>query len=1392
MNCSRFRFLIQQKFDLDLAPQEERIVLAHLESCESCAKFYHQLQQVILAAEEASLPDEILPANAEQLARMIMSQLPATKASPFAFITNLFQKKEAPPPMEDTRVRRGPTGKQQTAAGSSFPHRSSNAIKDTPSSALTDSTVKYKGAKSEEFSGASNRLKAMNKGFDQEADQRESQSRTLGEKFGKSVPVQSGIDNAPLTLAESIRKKISEGAKPADEGNSESYDDEEGLDNGQDNYDDGFDNRQPAPMGAPAFGQQASTPNAPVVGSWGKPSSNTPAGAPQNAPMQQVLPPQPYLAEQPAQAPAAQSSGWGTTWDNNSAQPAAAAAPQQNAPMQPPAGSWGGPAPGGNNWNQAPAAQAPAAQAMQPQAWSAPAPASTAAPAPAQAGGWGSNRGGDSWDAAGGQRGWGQTGADVPKPAVAVPVQQAAQPAQAVDAWGQPVSQPAWGQTSGSVNTSAEPAQAQPAPQPAADPQQANWGGAKPQGAWGTPTDANDWKAPQNAAQAEANAQSQINTTPGAPQAAGAQQASKTPGRPAWSLESEQIETGTWQAFSPSGETLGAKTAPAAPKKMEADPTSADPLSIDDRWSTPIQSRAKSQPDVVQPGPPTPQPIPQQGFAPPMMPPPMPAPHLPVDENDPAIAHGKSGFDFPVYSPDALKEAEPAWGEQPAPELPEPAPVPVPQQPTLQQSVMQKLNSTLDESAGGKGGDQQNSWELSIQEKLQAQQRALQGASMQQLAALPVPQSLQQPAAPTPPAPQEPAWNAQPQSNDWSANQNIIQPAQTNAWGGAPASQGQPAAQQASMQQSFQPAPSAPQPEQKSSLFSLDDQAIDQLFNENLKLKNAGAASAPTQPAAPQQRFPSAEQAAPAAPMQAPAQQWTPAPTTWAPEAPQSTQAPAPMEAPQFAQPQPGQPNAGWVDNSNQGTPRISPVAPRPSAPSPPFSPNEERRGQPAMDASGQFAAPPVPPQAPTPVTPPQMPAQNPQGLFNLDDQAMDQLFMKNLGVEEASHAVSGNPTPPAPVPPAAAPTPVQNSSTSGGWAQPPVAPPVPGNDWANPAQNAQSGGFQPPTQQPAQFAQPQMPQEQAPQNQPNPGWGAPQQQPMQPQAPQQPAPIPQQPAQPPQQPAQGGWGQAAASGSGWGQQQQQPAAPQPRIGAPAEPGKPKTGLFSIDDSVIDSIFADNLGVRDGQIPKANLSEAAAIQQNQQMPSGAQTGYGDSNYDSPAPVKVEGVGRLDSRVDTSADQNSGRIASIGKFLLDQKDLEKIGNITEADLSDSSMRVLTIEASSELQQLLQQIGLQKSVIGSVIIGHDGLLIANTLPPDFDAESMGQFALGIYMNTSTTVTKLGHEHIHQFVGRTPRGYIVIADFGGGLLVTITEGNETDVLIPLMRSITQLVAQ
>jgi predicted regulator of Ras-like GTPase activity (Roadblock/LC7/MglB family) len=121
--------------------------------------------------------------------------------------------------------------------------------------------------------------------------------------------------------------------------------------------------------------------------------------------------------------------------------------------------------------------------------------------------------------------------------------------------------------------------------------------------------------------------------------------------------------------------------------------------------------------------------------------------------------------------------------------------------------------------------------------------------------------------------------------------------------------------------------------------------------------------------------------------------------------------------------------------------------------------------------------------------------------------------------------------------------------------------------------------------------------------------------------------------------------------------------------------------------------------------------------------------------------------------------------------VDGKDVEEIGKIVSSDLSDTATRLLNKDAATELQSLLQHVGSQPGVIGSVIVGNDGLLIANTLPPEMDGEQIGVWALAVYMNTQNAAKKLGHDRVYQIVSKTPRGYLVIADFGSGLLVTVS---------------------
>src|ERR1035437_9562163 len=100
MNCSRFRFLIQQWFDQPLTSQDERMLMQHLESCDSCHRFQHQLDQVIQSTAEVPLPDECLPSNLEALAKRIMVEIPQEKPGFMSMLKGMFPFLNGAPPQQ--------------------------------------------------------------------------------------------------------------------------------------------------------------------------------------------------------------------------------------------------------------------------------------------------------------------------------------------------------------------------------------------------------------------------------------------------------------------------------------------------------------------------------------------------------------------------------------------------------------------------------------------------------------------------------------------------------------------------------------------------------------------------------------------------------------------------------------------------------------------------------------------------------------------------------------------------------------------------------------------------------------------------------------------------------------------------------------------------------------------------------------------------------------------------------------------------------------------------------------------------------------------------------------------------------------------------------------------
>jgi predicted regulator of Ras-like GTPase activity (Roadblock/LC7/MglB family) len=117
--------------------------------------------------------------------------------------------------------------------------------------------------------------------------------------------------------------------------------------------------------------------------------------------------------------------------------------------------------------------------------------------------------------------------------------------------------------------------------------------------------------------------------------------------------------------------------------------------------------------------------------------------------------------------------------------------------------------------------------------------------------------------------------------------------------------------------------------------------------------------------------------------------------------------------------------------------------------------------------------------------------------------------------------------------------------------------------------------------------------------------------------------------------------------------------------------------------------------------------------------------------------------------------------------------------------------LSSDGEGEIRRLLTYVSKEAGVQGSVIVGHDGVIFDHDLPKQFDAPDIALIALDMFRNTRESGRQAGHDKLHQLICRTMTGYVVIADFGGGLLVTLSRLTQTKNLISLMRSITQLVA-
>ena len=166
------------------------------------------------------------------------------------------------------------------------------------------------------------------------------------------------------------------------------------------------------------------------------------------------------------------------------------------------------------------------------------------------------------------------------------------------------------------------------------------------------------------------------------------------------------------------------------------------------------------------------------------------------------------------------------------------------------------------------------------------------------------------------------------------------------------------------------------------------------------------------------------------------------------------------------------------------------------------------------------------------------------------------------------------------------------------------------------------------------------------------------------------------------------------------------------------------------------------------------------------------------------------AGRLTIRKpDPEGHKSCGNIQSLGKFLLDPASEQSIARMIDAGHGNGQRRVLTVEQANDLAECLDRLGSDPFVAGSIVIGYDGLLLAKALGQGMDAETMTSFTLATYISSVDIARKMGHTKVRQLVSQTEHGYVIFADFGHGILVTVTNKGNTDSLLPLLDKVEQI---
>lgn len=168
--------------------------------------------------------------------------------------------------------------------------------------------------------------------------------------------------------------------------------------------------------------------------------------------------------------------------------------------------------------------------------------------------------------------------------------------------------------------------------------------------------------------------------------------------------------------------------------------------------------------------------------------------------------------------------------------------------------------------------------------------------------------------------------------------------------------------------------------------------------------------------------------------------------------------------------------------------------------------------------------------------------------------------------------------------------------------------------------------------------------------------------------------------------------------------------------------------------------------------------------------------------------------KVETHEEEKKKQKSEGIISIGKMLVDQNALEEI--IKKAEKGGkaglTTTQVITAVKGRSLDTLLVDINNINGIMGSLIVGKDGLVIANTMPPDIDKDLVGALTSSLFSNLDGQIKKMRKGNLKRLTVETEIGTYVLTEIEMGTLVVFSDEEEKINLAEVFKAISTLTGK